>query len=184
MPICNECGTSVEEGKRFCPACGTEMPDRAAQRGAGFGQPNAGYGGAAQQGTGNSFEEKLKNLNNTADTTYEFSADDVQKNKGMAILAYIGILVLIPLFAAKDSKFARYHANQGLVLLIVNIAYGILSGVIGALFGNLFFPLTMILGIFRLLSLVILALMILGIVNAAKGLAKELPIIGRYKVLK
>lgn len=184
MPICNECGTSVEEGKRFCPACGTEMPDRAAQRGAGFGQPNAGYGGAAQQGTGNSFEEKLKNLNNTADTTYEFSADDVQKNKGMAILAYIGILVLIPLFAAKDSKFARYHANQGLVLLIVNIAYGILSGVIGALFGNLFFPLTMIPGIFRLLSLVILALMILGIVNAAKGLAKELPIIGRYKVLK
>lgn len=188
MPICNECGTSVEEGKRFCPACGTEMPDRAAQQGTGFGQQAAGfgggYGGAAQQGTGNSFEEKLKNLNNTADTTYEFSADDVQKNKGMAILAYIGILVLIPLFAAKDSKFARYHTNQGLVLLIVNIAYGILSGVIGALFGRLFFPLTMIPGIFRLLSLAILALMVLGIVNAAKGLAKELPIIGRYKVLK
>lgn len=175
MPICNECGTSVEEGKKFCPACGTEMPKSTAQQNAGFG---GSYGSTAQQGAGDSFEEKLKNLNNTADTTYEFSADDVQKNKGMAVLAYIGILVLIPLFAAEESRFARYHANQGLVLLIVNVAYNILSGIIALVFSGI------ISGIFKLFSLVLLALMILGIVNAANGRAKELPVIGRYKLLK
>ena len=41
-------------------------------------------------------------------------------NKVMAILSYFGILVLIPIFAAKDDAFARYHANQGLVLLIAS----------------------------------------------------------------
>ena len=43
---------------------------------------------------------------------------DFEKNKIFAILAYLGILVLIPILAAKDSPFAKYHANQGLVLLI------------------------------------------------------------------
>ena len=40
--------------------------------------------------------------------------NDVQSNKVMAILAYFGILFLIPLLAAKESAYARYHTNQGL----------------------------------------------------------------------
>ena len=39
------------------------------------------------------------------DYTAEQDPQDVQDNKAMAVLAYIGILVLIPLFAAKKSKF-------------------------------------------------------------------------------
>lgn len=44
-----------------------------------------------------------------------FTADpqDVQANKVMAILAYFGLLVFVPLFAAKESRFARFHTNQG-----------------------------------------------------------------------
>lgn len=60
-----------------------------------------------------SFEEKFQNLNNTSDMTSQFDPRDIQNNKVMAILAYFGILVLIPIFAAKESKFARFHANQG-----------------------------------------------------------------------
>ena len=33
--------------------------------------------------------------------------NDVQSNKVMAILAYFGILFLIPLLAAKESAYAR-----------------------------------------------------------------------------
>lgn len=39
-------------------------------------------------------------------------------------------------------------------------------------------------GIMGLCGLVFLALAILGIVNAASGKAKELPVIGKYKILK
>ena len=32
-------------------------------------------------------------------------------DKLMGVLAYLGILVLVPLLAAKDSKFAQYHGS-------------------------------------------------------------------------
>ena len=55
--------------------------------------------------------EELENkpVENNAQT--EVTPEDVQNNKVFAILAYIGILVLVPIFAAKESKFARFHAN-------------------------------------------------------------------------
>ena len=68
-----------------------------------------------------SLEEKFQAMNNTADTTNEHNPQDIEQNKVMAILAYLGILVLIPLFAAKESKFARFHTNQGLILCICGI---------------------------------------------------------------
>lgn len=112
-------------------------------------------------------------------------AKDVEQNKVMAILAYFGILVLIPIFAAKESRFARFHANQGLTLWIAGIVYGIIYSIVT-------FALTAALGkagaiigsIVGLVSIIFLVLMIIGIINAAKGEEKELPIIGKYKMLK
>ena len=37
---------------------------------------------------------------------------DVEQNKVMAVLAYFGILVLIPILAAKESKFARFQPRS------------------------------------------------------------------------
>jgi len=42
---------------------------------------------------------------------------DIEDNKLIAALSYLGILVLIPLLAKKESKFAQFHAKQGLVFL-------------------------------------------------------------------
>src|SRR6267378_526195 len=46
---------------------------------------------------------------------------DIEQNKVYAILAYIGLLFLVPLLAAPNSKFARYHTNQGIVLFLATI---------------------------------------------------------------
>lgn len=43
------------------------------------------------------------------------------ENKLMAVLAYLGILVLVPLLTKKDSSFVQFHAKQGLVLFIAEI---------------------------------------------------------------
>ena len=106
------------------------------------------------------------------DYTDEVDPEDVKENKLMAALAYIGILVLIPIFAAKDSKFARFHANQGLVLFIIEAIAGALATakVLGWLFG--------------IVDFVCLILAIVGIVYAVQGKAKELPVIGNIKLLK
>ena len=68
---------------------------------------------------------ELNNLNDTPDYTEVFDPNDVSSNRAMGILAYIGVLVLVPLFAAKDSPFARFHCNQGIVLAITEVVLGV-----------------------------------------------------------
>ncbi len=129
-----------------------------------------------------SFEEKFQNLNNTADTTSQFDPQDIQNNKVMAILAYFGILVLIPLFAAKESKFARFHTNQGLILFIIGIALYIVQTILYTIFPwRMWWLISTLVGI---IGLVMLVLAIIGIINAAQGKAKELPLVGSFKILK
>ncbi len=187
MAFCSSCGTQLEDSKAFCPNCGAKVgaPNPQAPNQQAFNQqaPNqqtfnqqAPNQQAPGQSTQQKLEETFKNLNNTPDTTSEFDPADIEQNKVMAILAYIGILVLIPLFAAKDSKYAKYHTNQGFTLFLVNIAAGVVSTILG---------LVPILGalIVAVISICCLAFMVVGIINAASGKAKELPIIGKYTLL-
>jgi hypothetical protein len=55
---------------------------------------------------------------------------DAANNKGMAVLSYLGALVLIPLFARKDSPFARFHINQGLVLMFAEMILSLVKGIV------------------------------------------------------
>lgn len=112
----------------------------------------------------------------------EYTQEDIQQNKTMAILAYIGPLCFVPTFAAKESKFARYHANQGLALFIIEAALYVL---------RTFFVVILPLGVAWAISLIIglalifpLVLSIIGIVNAAQGKTKDLPIVSKIKILK
>ena len=131
-----------------------------------------------------SFEQKFNNVTDTADTTAEFDQNDINQNKIMAILAYFGILVVIPILAAKESKFARFHANQGLVLFIASVAYWIMLEIIKSIIVSISTGLLLITTILGLTYLVFMVLGIMGIVNAATGKAKELPIIGKFSLLK
>ncbi|MEI9966420.1 MAG: hypothetical protein WDN67_02055 [Candidatus Moraniibacteriota bacterium] len=48
-----------------------------------------------------------------------FEKTDIEKNRLVAALSYLGLLFLIPLLLKTDSPFAQFHARQGLVLAIV-----------------------------------------------------------------
>ncbi len=124
--------------------------------------------------------EQIKKLwadfTGTSDSTSLYDKTDIENNKVMAILAYLWILFLIPIFLAKGSKFAKYHANQGLVLFVcvtvVSVAAGILTGILP------------ILGIvFWVVDLFFILLMVVGILNAVNGKARILPVIGGIKIL-
>lgn len=108
-----------------------------------------------------------------------------QMRKGMAILSYFGILVLIPIFAAKNDPFARFHANQGLVLFVImavcNIIANVLNGFLIEISPILVLAVSAIFGIITL-ALCIFAL--IGIIRAIKGQTKPLPLIGGIKILK
>lgn len=126
----------------------------------------------------------MTDMTNTTDTTAEFDAQDIQNNKVMAILAYFGFLVLVPIFGAKTSKYARYHANQGLILFIAEVAYGIVYKIIIRILLAISWRLYFLSSVLGLVYLVFTVLSIIGIINAANGKAKELPIIGQFKILK
>ena len=101
---------------------------------------------------------------------------DAEDNKIMGILAYLGILFLVPYLAAKESPFAKFHANQGCVLFLAEIALGFLGFILAFIpFGGY---------ISYILYLGGVVLMIIGIINALNGEMKELPVIGKFTILK
>lgn len=172
MIYCGKCGAQMEDTANVCPNCGEpvaapqqQMPPQGNQK--------------------DDLGSKLAALNDTADTTGDFDPADIEQNKVMAILAYLGWLVLIPIFAAPNSKFARYHANQGLVLAIAEIGWSVVTGILKAILGLISAQLASVVGfVLGIANLVFLVGTVLGIVNAANGKAKELPIIGKFKILK
>lgn len=101
---------------------------------------------------------------------------EAEDGKVMAILAYI--IFLIPLLAAKDNRFAQYHANQGLILFLAGIALAIVSNIIAWII----WPIGMLLS--SVGSLAILGFAIYGIINAAQLEAKPLPLIGEITLIK
>ncbi|MDD3531790.1 MAG: hypothetical protein PHR64_00080 [Candidatus Shapirobacteria bacterium] len=90
-------------------------------------------------------------------------------NRVIALLSYIGILVLVPLLTAKEDEFVKFHAKQGLVLLVAAIAVGMV-GVIPLLGWLIAF----------VGGLTCLALAVMGIVNVLNGKKKPLPLIGQF----
>ena len=110
----------------------------------------------------------------------EVEAEDAETNKVFGILAYIGPLCFVTLIIAKDSPYAKYHANQGLVLFLAEIATVIITGAL------VFIPFIGIIVYFLhlILSLVFLVASILGIINAAAGKCVPLPYIGGIKLVK
>lgn len=115
-----------------------------------------------------------KNGSQTVDTSTisTFDPEDINNNKIMGGLAYI--IFFLPLLVCPNSKFGRFHANQGLLLLILGIAGTIVLSIL-PIIGWILLP---------FFSIVVLILGIIGLVNGFNGKAKELPIIGKFKLLK
>lgn len=101
----------------------------------------------------------------------EFAPEDIEKGKTMAGLAYI--LFFLPLIVCPDSSFAKFHANQGLLLLITSVAGSVVLSFIPVI-GWIILP---------FFTLGVLAFAIMGLINGFKGKAKRLPLIGKFNII-
>lgn len=139
----------------FCPNCGKQV-----QQGLNFCDGCGANLGVNQQQNSN------------------MNQNDVQSGKAMAILSYFGILSLIPYFSEKNNQYVRFHAVQGVNLFIVNTILMAVSSLINNFVGSLLsWP-------FSIASIFLWILEILGVVYAAKGEQKELPLISKIKIVK
>jgi uncharacterized membrane protein len=94
---------------------------------------------------------------------------DIEENKIIAAIGYIGILCLVPLLLKPKSQFAKFHGKQGLILTI---------GWVINFFISIIPVLGWILGFIGTIALVILS--ILGILKALSGEYWEMPYLSEY----
>ncbi|MBE6288247.1 MAG: zinc ribbon domain-containing protein [Mediterranea massiliensis] len=197
MAFCGNCGNQVADSVKFCPSCGNAMQASPVSE-----QPQVTSQPEVIPQPEPTAEEKLadatakmdafaQKLGNTTDNTADFEKGDIESNKVMSVLAYFGFLVLIPILAAKNSPFARYHSNQGLVLFLAMLGYSIADGILTSILRAVLYKGLGLWSIYSTCSSIInllyigfTILAVIGIINALNGRAKELPIIGKFKVLK
>lgn len=105
----------------------------------------------------------------SAEVKTETSKTPAGKNTLMAVLAYIGPLIIVSYIVAKDDSFVKFHIKQALVLFVIEIAVWFI--------GSMMWQFWMLL---NLVNLAMLILSIIGIINAAQGKEQPLPLIGQY----
>ena len=120
------------------------------------------------------------------DYTDSFSPEDIRAHKDISIFSYIGFLFIIPLFMKRNSPFARFHANQGLVLFILEICLSVVKRIVNFVFsisglGFMNIPINFV---FTIISILCLVLIVIGIMNLVNGRAKELPFIGKIRFIR
>ncbi|HWR22362.1 MAG TPA: hypothetical protein VN366_02700 [Feifaniaceae bacterium] len=101
-----------------------------------------------------------------------YTPEDIEKNKTMAGLSYL--LFFLPLVACPESGYARFHANQALILLLLGIVGNVVLGVIPAVSWILL----------PIFGIGVLILGIMGLINGFGGKVKRLPLIGKLTILK
>ncbi len=173
MKYCRYCGNSCADTDTFCAVCGGKLTPGEENTRSQSESGNETYSNESETPKGQTFKDKVADaFTNPVDRTAEYAADDVNTNRIFAVLSYIGFLFIIPLLAVPDSKFARFHANQGLVLFIAELISSLLYLIpfIGWIAG-------------AATGVLLTILSIVGLVNALQGNAKELPFIGKFKIL-
>ena len=166
---CKNCGADLNESETLCPVCSTmTAPDEerpAAKDGVHTEETVSAPASPADR----------------ADHTDEYEKDDIEHGRLLSVLSYLWIFVLIPVFAAGDSDYVKFHRRQGLILFAAESSHFavqfLLMGILRDVAGSV--P-ALAAGIVLYAGLAFFAVLsVTGVINAVKGKARELPYIGR-----
>lgn len=97
------------------------------------------------------------------------SQHDIEDNKVLAAISYLGLLCFIPLFLKKSSPFVQHHAKQGLMLLIAEVVISFIN--IIPFLGQLVWFLAII--VFFIVS-------VQGMIKAWNGIYWKIPVLSEY----
>ena len=196
MAFCKHCGNQLPDDAAFCSNCGTPV-DNAQQTGQQDVQQNAQQTGQqnVQQNAQQADQQTAQQAPQQPVQPEVMNADGtvLPSDKGLAWLAYIpwAPVFLVPLFVRKTSEYCKYHVKQGATLWAVGIAYEIVKAIFLAIINAIFpghriyylYYHSAVYNVFSFIfwagSIFLFVLAIIGIVYAATGKKKELPLIGK-----
>lgn len=135
--------------------------------------------------------ETVEKIINTRNETVNFTEDEVLKYKTDAVISYIPFVSIYYIITSKykKSNYLYFHTNQGLSLTICSIIVFFISKILCSLFavdggfGREFVP-GIIEFICYILYIIVAFLIGFGILNTTNNQSKELPLIGKYRLLK
>lgn len=109
----------------------------------------------------------------------EYTKEDIENNKVLSLFSYISFLFIIPLIACSNSKYAKFHVNQGIMLCITNVVFEAILKALKVLELSFAYDIAD-----AIVNIGLTVFMVIGIVNAVTGKAKKLPIIGNFTIIK
>ena len=193
--FCEACGNEVAVGAKFCPSCGAEVSKSAetislekssdvktAADHNGFEQVNSGQNSFNRTNNGqNSFSQASSNMQmgNQYQNTNQGTAQGTNQGSGMTantaiLLSYIlGLLGIIIAYCTvsmedKNSEFFKYHMNNCVWILILNIiGWMLLIFIIG------FIPL-----IFAFVC------WIMGLISTLNHTMYQIPLVSNLRIIK
>lgn len=197
MRSCSKCGSYVPEGKILCPACWKPVTGAATTHRERTSherrRTHARISDARKEikreaaflprgerpYAGNTYEQHKSHDPRSRQyykSKYEPAQRDIPEMSRRIIFAaaYFGFFFFLPLALLPNSKEAKFHANQGLVLFIANLFFNALVQIINITFG----------GFFEILAALPPLLMAYGAYNAFRGEMKELPVVGKIRLIK
>lgn len=137
----------------------------------------------------NKQKSKVSNSSSGRYLSVGFTESDVDTNKYIAALSYIGILLIIPLFKSRSSDFCKAHSKQGTAVFIYSIII-ILCSLSGAIGFHFLIPMFLRIefAVYNILNAVIIcfALILLlipafsGLISALCGEYRSVPIVGKF----
>ena len=160
MRYCVKCGRQVEDSMNFCPSCGAQIPKEETHH-------------TYEYGNGQYTQNQTEQRNFREQTVKEEGTDRV-----LAVLAYLGLLVFVPILSGSKSEFVRFHANQGLVLFICSVLWNALDWILSRFVWFMDVGIISLGDLLGIVNLALVVLAIIGIVNACKRKKEELPFIG------
>ena len=176
MAHCPRCGAYIPMNETACPACGYDSAAPQQQ-----GSQTAWGAAAAQQRPAQEHhqqhtagaEETPRQEETSPATPWEPWKQTEQSGRSdprrLSVLSYVGPLFLLPLFLHRDDPFVRFHANQGLVLFL-------LECLILTIFGD---------GLLAVAGLIFCVYcLVRGAKNVAEGKMARLPLIGGIQLLR
>ncbi len=125
-------------------------------------------------------DEKESESSASKEKKESMDSEELQKKKIVCCLAYVfGILFFLPLILYPKDDFAKFHANQSLVILLTSIIVSALCSILGMI-PAIGFVFGIIGGV---LGFVILIACILGIVAVVQDEKTKLPLIGNIRII-
>lgn len=206
MPFCPKCGTEYQDGSKFCAKCGANLDGSVApvpiNQKPGFFQGILDTKDVTSTMTANDINEgkAMSILAYCAVLAYILVSWIFGGFVGIIVLA--GMLIA-PCILAKKSKFLQYHLSMIFPAILAVMVVRAVEGSIAAFFYNLIsnpvydyisnyvgmVRTEMVIGtivawtvhiIFMVIPVLVL---VAGLINSANGKAKDLPLIGRFKLI-